>query len=88
MKTMQIRSHVGADGMLELKLPSGLSETDVDVVVVVHPVAAGGLKSEADRREWQEFVTRTAGSIQDPTFFRHEFSRVPGLKIQDWEATP
>lgn len=72
MKTMQIRSHVGTDGVLELKLPSGLSETDVDVVVVVHPIPPNGLQSEAERLEWQEFVTRTAGSIQDPTFFRHE----------------
>jgi hypothetical protein len=72
MKTMQVRSHVGADGMWELKLPSGLSETDVDVVVVMSPVAPSGWKSEAERQEWQDFVKRTAGSIQDPTFFRHE----------------
>jgi hypothetical protein len=72
MKTMQVRSRVGADGMLELKLPSGLSETDVDVVVVVNPVPPSGWKSEAERQEWQEFVRTTAGAWQGEPFERPE----------------
>jgi hypothetical protein len=72
MKTMQVRSHVGADGMLELKLPSGLAETDVDVVVVLHPIPSSGWKSEAERREWQEFVNKTAGAWQGEPLERPE----------------
>lgn len=72
MKTIHARSHVGEDGMLELRLPAGVTETDVDVVVVVQPIPSGQTKPDMDRQTWEQFVRDTAGSIQDPTFFRHE----------------
>ncbi len=40
MKSVLIRSRVGADGMLRLEVPSELSETDVEVVVIMQPVSA------------------------------------------------
>jgi hypothetical protein len=64
MKTVQLRSHVGADGILELKIPAGVVESDVDVTVVVNPLPASGFKSEAERQEWVQFVERMAGSWQ------------------------
>ena len=86
MTALQLRSHIGADGMLELKVPAGVSETDVDVTVAFHPVSPAGWKSETERQEWQEFVSKTAGSVDDPTFFRHEqgeFERRDALRSQN-----
>jgi hypothetical protein len=71
MKTMQLRSHVGSNGVLELKLDSGVTETDVDVVVIVNAAERGTAISEPQRDEWQKFVHDTAGSISDPSFYRH-----------------
>lgn len=71
--TTKLRSHVGADGMLTLQLPAGVTETDVDVEITVRPISeAAGFAAEAERREWQAFVERTAGSIDDPSFYRHD----------------
>jgi hypothetical protein len=64
MKTIRTRSHVGSDGMLELKLDSGVRETDVEVVVVVQPVQQAGWKSEAEKEAWRRFVNETAGAWQ------------------------
>lgn len=68
MKTLQFRSHVGTDGVLTLRMPTDLAGTELDVLVVV---------SEVDKAtplppipNWQEFITRTSGSIADPTFDR------------------
>lgn len=39
MQSIKLRSHVGQDGILKLEVPLGLSEMDLEVVVVVQPVA-------------------------------------------------
>jgi hypothetical protein len=72
MHTIQTTSHVGPDGMLKLSVPVGIVDADVQVTVVVEPMASAQPLSGADREEWRQFVAETAGSIQDPTFFRHE----------------
>lgn len=72
MKTILTRSHVGPDGMLELKLPSGVSETDVEVLVVLQPVQDAVWKSDAEREAWQRFVNETAGAWQGEPFERPE----------------
>ncbi|HSZ59787.1 MAG TPA: hypothetical protein VK797_29355 [Tepidisphaeraceae bacterium] len=71
MKAIQLQSHVGADGVLSLRVPTGIRDTDVDVIVVVDRgnMTAG---TAANPTDWAEFVRSTAGSITDPTFFRHE----------------
>lgn len=58
MKTLQIRTQIGQDGVLRLELPTGLSDTALDVVVVLHPV-----KTEQSERE--AFIEATAGSLAD-----------------------
>jgi hypothetical protein len=46
---------VGADGTLELRVPTKLSETDVDVTIMLQPVQA-----------WPEgYFERTFGSLRD-----------------------
>lgn len=83
MKTIHARSHVGEDGMLELRLPAGVTKTDVDVVVVVQPIPSEPHKADMDRLAWEKFVRDTAGSIQDPTFYRHKQG-----ELQERESLP
>jgi hypothetical protein len=70
MQTIQTMSHVGPDGVLNLSVPVQVANADVQITMVVETVVAS--PDDKDREEWQRFVAETAGSIQDPTFFRHE----------------
>jgi hypothetical protein len=72
MQTIQTMTHVGADGILNLRLPVEIVDSDVQVTVVVDPVNNGHTSDVFDPEEWKRFIAETAGSIQDPTFFRHE----------------
>jgi hypothetical protein len=47
MRSILIRSRVGADGILHLDVPSDLVETEVEVIVIVQPTT----QSPAHRRE-------------------------------------
>jgi hypothetical protein len=38
METMKLRSHIGADGILQIQTPTDLKDTSVEVVVVVQPL--------------------------------------------------
>ena len=71
MTRNELKSRVGPDGMLTLQVPVGKEDANREVVVTVQPV---GEPRDAtfDREEWKRFVAETAGSIQDPTFIRHE----------------
>ena len=42
MQHLTFHTHVGADGLLNLHIPVGVSNVDLDVVVVLHPVAPTG----------------------------------------------
>jgi hypothetical protein len=37
MRTIQVREKTGADGVLNLRIPLGLAETECEVTVVVQP---------------------------------------------------
>jgi hypothetical protein len=41
MRTIYLRSRVGADGILQLRVPTDGSNAELDVMVVVTPVACG-----------------------------------------------
>jgi hypothetical protein len=72
MKTIQTRLHTEPDGTLTLTVPSGIPDADLDVLIVLQPAARDTSKAGADSRQWEHLIRQTAGSIQDPTFFRHE----------------
>lgn len=58
---------------LELEVPADWPD---GIEVEIHPLAesANGVKTTipTDRDSWLRFIDRTAGSITDPTFQRHE----------------
>jgi hypothetical protein len=59
MVTIPVKTHLEADGILNLRLPTGLPETDVEVLVVVQPV-------ETRANKWPEdFFQDTYGAFAD-----------------------
>ena len=64
MEMIKVKAHVGSDGILKLELPVGVSNSDLEVVVVVAQSVDNTLK-EYDRDEWIAFVERTYGSLAD-----------------------
>jgi hypothetical protein len=39
MKSITLQSHVGADGILRLQVPVNWADTDLEVMVIVQPIA-------------------------------------------------
>jgi hypothetical protein len=57
-KTIPASGHVGKDGTLDLKLQTGLAESDVDVLVTIRP------RGKIDK--WPEgFIEETYGCLAD-----------------------
>jgi hypothetical protein len=78
MTRIEIKSRIGPNGILEVRVPCGQEEANREVLVTVQPAA--GQKNLA---EWHTFIAETAGSIQDPSFFRHEQGRLD--EPDNWE---
>jgi hypothetical protein len=70
MGHVEIKSRVGADGILMVSLPLGLSEANREVKVVVEPIDGPAMRPTLSRSDWQDFVAGMAGCISDPTFQR------------------
>jgi hypothetical protein len=62
MQTMTLRARVGADGMLKLEVPTGLTDVALDVVITFHP--------RPTESPIPGDLTSLIGSIEDPTFER------------------
>ena len=63
MQTIQIRTHVGSEGILKLSVPMELRDVEVDVLLVVQPASSDGA---APADEWPEgFFERFAGVFSD-----------------------
>jgi hypothetical protein len=75
---IQALVHVGADGLLNLKLPLNITNADFEVTVNLKQVTQNQQESdspenEAARQEdWRRYIMESRGSITDPTFFRHD----------------
>ncbi len=72
MTHVEIKSRVGADGVLTISLPLGLDEANREVKVIVEPTTPSMPPSPPNREDWREFVKSMAGCISDPTFQRPE----------------
>lgn len=59
MVTIPVKTRLEANGILNLRVPTGLPEADVEVVVVVQPI-------EARANAWPEdFFQETYGALAD-----------------------
>ena len=60
MNRIVIRSKVGKDGVLDVKVPVGAADAEREVQVTVEPIPAASLTQE----EWRAAVMETAGKWQ------------------------
>ncbi len=67
-RRIQIKSRVGADGVLHVSVPVGVAEAHREVQVTVETTAQPTMTQD----EWRKWVESVAGRISDPTFRRHE----------------
>jgi hypothetical protein len=70
METIKLKTHVGSDGVLKLEVSVGITNQDLEVVVVVEPLTQ--VKAETDRAEWLAFIEATAGSLADNPIERQQ----------------
>ena len=74
MVSISVKSRLNPDGTLSLNVPTGLPETDVEVLVVVQPL--GGAEREPGTEEdgWPAgFIAQTFGCLEaDPLARRPE----------------
>jgi hypothetical protein len=73
MQSIKLKAHVGPDGLLKLEVPIGMFDTELEVLVVVQPVALpkatttnGDHKPTPEELGWPPgFFERTAGALAD-----------------------
>jgi len=65
MKTIELTSHVGGDGILRLEVPVDVRNQDLDVLVVVNPVAQQARERTGHDRWPPGFFELTAGAFRD-----------------------
>ena len=69
MKSIQLTSHVGKDGILALRMPVDIKDQEVDVVVVIHPRSP--VEPVRASKGWPAgFVSQTAGAWQGAPLVR------------------
>lgn len=73
MQKITLRSHVGADGILQLQLPVELRDTDLEVTVTIRRIPPELSRNLGVDLGWSEgFFAETAGALADDnSFFRH-----------------
>jgi hypothetical protein len=63
MKAVQFHSHVGADGVLKIEVPVGMTDADLDIVVIVSP--AGAAAGATDGSWPPNFFEETFGCLAE-----------------------
>ena len=65
MQSIKLKSHVGEDGVLQLQLPVGVKNTDLEIIVVFQAVKVDSKPSEAKTPEElgysREFLEKVIG---------------------------
>lgn len=70
MQSIKIQSHVGSDGILKLEIPLGLTDRDLEVLVVVQPLAPTDATTPEDLGWPPSFFEETFGSLKDELLVR------------------
>jgi hypothetical protein len=74
MVSFCVNTRIGPDGSLQVAIPTGLPETDVEVLVVVQPVEAQGDEGRATGSWPRGFFETTFGCLaEDPLLHEPQF---------------
>jgi hypothetical protein len=70
MHSVTLRSHVGSDGILNLQVPSGVRDADVEVTVTVKQLSLAPQASQPEPKGWQPGFLELAGSWEGEPLVR------------------
>ena len=70
MQSIKLQSHVGSDGILKLEIPLGLTDADLEVLVVVQPLVSTIATTSEDLGWPPGFFEETFGSLKDELLVR------------------
>ncbi len=62
MKSIQLQTEVGPDGVLNLRIPLGPAEAKTSVVVTIQSLPTSSHQVPLEQIEWHEFIKQTYGS--------------------------
>lgn len=79
MQSIKLRSHVGSDGILQLQVPVGHADKEIEVIVIYQAVEADSAKTPEELGWLPGVLERTAGSIPD-------LERPPQEEFQERES--
>jgi hypothetical protein len=65
MKSIQIKSHVGKDGILHLQVPVDISDQEIEVLLVLQPVDQKTVDMPGSSGWPPDFFKITAGAFKD-----------------------
>ncbi len=72
MQSIKLQTHVGNDGLLQLKLPVGMSNQDLEVIVIYQPI------NPILKRAWSPgFFESTFGAWQGEPLVRESQGELP-----------
>ena len=71
MTRIELKSRVGSDGVLTVKVPVGMADADREVVITVQPVGEPA-NTAPHPKEWERFIDQTAGCWQGEPLVRPE----------------
>ncbi len=58
IQNLTLRSHVGADGLLHLNIPTNLTETDLEITILIRPVMADNRQPEKFSEWWSKRLAK------------------------------
>jgi hypothetical protein len=78
MHSITLHSHVGEDGILQISVPIGMIDVDLEVMVIVQPIVKTESAKTPEELGWPPgFFERTAGAWQGEPFTRGEQGEYP-----------
>ena len=73
MKSITLHSHVGEDGILQLSVPVGMKNVDLEVMVIVQPIAKSESAKTPEELGWTPgFFERTFGAWEGEPLTRED----------------
>ena len=72
MQSIKLQTHVGDDGLLQIKLPVGIKNQDLEIIVIYQPI------NQNPKRTWSPgFFERTFGAWQGEPLVRESQGELP-----------
>lgn len=72
MNSIALKTHTDVDGRLRLDVPTGLIDTDLEVIVIMQPVTTKQMTKLEDLGWPPDFFEKTFGSFRDEPLERPE----------------